>query len=180
MPLSLRGCSFPPQGFGRFHYEAEVVVIGGLERFTAQGETLPNNLYVAMTRARSLLAIYAYQQAKPKPEAAKLITTVEKCLDVLLDQPKVEKEISNIEDFMEMLERVGEEHRDWLAKLWESYLIQQEPIMGEDAEILAEPLFWFQADDRVLACFGKEDPGVHTLHKLEDKRIEVIRPGQKI
>jgi superfamily I DNA/RNA helicase len=161
-------------------YEAEVVVIGGVERFIAQGEILPNNLYVAMTRARSVLAIYAYQQARPKPEATKLLETVEKCLDGLLERPKVEQEISNLDDFEDLLGRLGADNRSWLAGLWKSYMIQQEPIMAKDGEILAEPLFWFQDDDRVFACFGDDDPGAHALHKLEDNGIEVVRPGQEL
>jgi hypothetical protein len=161
-------------------YEAEVVVIGDLERFYAQGELLPNDLYVAMTRARSKLAIYAYQQRHPNPCSKTLLATVEECLDDLLHQPKVEPEISNIEDFEDVLECVGADQRDWLAKLWKSYMIHQEPIVAPDGEILAEPLFWVQNDDRMVACFGRDDPGTHTLHKLEDHRIEVIRPGQQL
>jgi hypothetical protein len=168
-------------------YDAEIVVIGGVERFIAQKQILPNNLYVAMTRARSVLAIYGYQQAKPRPEAATLVATVEKCLDALLDQPKVEREISNLDDFEVVFGRLGadsdaekREWREWLTKVWRSYLIQQEPIIADDGEILAQPLFWFQVDDRVFACFGDEDPGAHTRHKLEDNGIEVVRPGQAL
>jgi hypothetical protein len=161
-------------------YEAEVVAIGGLERFIARKKILPNSLYVAMTRARSVLAIFAYQQEKPRPEAATLLSTVERCLDALLDQPKVEREISNLDDFEDVLGRLGADKKDWLAGLWKSHLIQQEPLMAKDGEILAQPLFWFQTDDRVFACFGNEDPGSHTLHKLEDNGIEVVRPGQEL
>jgi hypothetical protein len=163
-------------------YEAEVVVIGGIERFIAQGQILANNLYVAMTRARSVLAIYAHEHANLKPGAATLLSTVEKCLDALLDQPRVEREISKVDDFEDMLERLGpgKEKRAWLEGLCKLYLIQQEPITAHDREILAEPLFWFQVDDRVFACFGNDNPGLHTLHKLEDNGIEVLRPGQEL
>jgi hypothetical protein len=67
-----------------------------------------------------------------------------------------------------------------LTRLWRSYLIQQEPITSNDGEILAEPLFWFQVDDRRFACFGSEAPGSHTLHKLEENGIEIIQPGQEL
>ncbi len=196
--ISARLVSDPAQGWARDEnavvastshsfkgYEAEIVVVGGLERFIAQRQIIPNNLYVAMTRARSVLAIYAYEQQNPKPEAVTLLSTVETCLNALLDRPKVEREISNLDDFEDVLARLGSgkrdsDKRDWLAKLWKSYLIQQEPITAGDGEILAQPLFWFQADDRMVACFGDEEPGAYTLHKLEDNGIEVVRPCQEL
>jgi hypothetical protein len=162
-------------------YEAEVVVIGGVERFIAQKKILPNNLYVAMTRARSVLAIYAYDRKDARPEAQTILSTLQQCLDEL-ERPQVVQEVSNLDDFEDLCGRLGHDkrNRDWLAKLWGSYLIQQEPITANDGEILAEPLLWFQADDRVFACFGDEHPGPHTLHKLEDNGIEVVRPGQDL
>jgi superfamily I DNA and RNA helicase len=45
-------------------YDAEVVVIGGVERFIGGKKILANNLYVAMTRARSILAIFAAYDRK--------------------------------------------------------------------------------------------------------------------
>lgn len=161
-------------------YEAEIVVLGGVERFIAKKQILANNLYVAMTRARSILAIYAYQQANPKPPVQTILLTLQQCLDALQERPEVEREISNLDDFNDMLALLGTDKRDWLAELWNSYLMQQEPITAEDGEILAEPLFWFQTDDGRFACFGNEEPGTHTLHKLEDNKIEILRPGQEL
>jgi len=88
--------------------------------------------------------------------------------------------LNNHED---ILERLGDGRRHWLAKIWESRRsIQQEPITASDGEILAEPIFWFQVDRRVFACFGNEEPGAHTLHKLEDNGIDIciIRPGEDL
>jgi superfamily I DNA/RNA helicase len=164
-------------------YEAEVVVIGGVERFIAKGQILPNNLYVAMTRARSVLAIYAYDKKDARPEAQKILLTLQQCLDALLDRPQVEQEVSNRDDFEDLLPRLGTASdtlkREWLGKLWKSYLIHQEPITAADGEILAEPLFWFQVDDRLFACFGGDDPGSHARHKLEDYGIELFEVGQE-
>src|SRR5262249_35222105 len=63
---------------------------------------------------------------------------------------------------------------------WKSRWIEQEPIVTEDGEILAEPVFWFKEDDRVTACFVEGSPGPHTLHTLEDAGIQVVHPGQQI
>ena len=47
-------------------YDSEVVVIAGVEQFIAREKgILANNLYVAMTRARSILAVYAYARRNP-------------------------------------------------------------------------------------------------------------------
>jgi hypothetical protein len=166
-------------------YESEVVVIAGVEQFMAKERgILANNLYVAMTRARSVLAIYAYAPKDPSGNKHKLLTTLQTCLDGLLERPTVDREISNLDEFEDLLGQLGAEadaaKREWLAKLWKSYLIQQEPITAADGEILAEPLFWFQVDGRVFACFGSENPGPHALHKLEDNGIEIVRPGQDL
>jgi len=159
-------------------YDAEVVVIGGVERFIGNKNILANNLYVAMTRARSILAVYAYDKKGAKPEAAKILSVVEKCLDGVLERPQVE-EISNLDDFEDVLERVGSTHRDWLARLWKARWVEHEPLVTGDGEILAEPLFWFKEDDRTVACFCDGSPGTNTRHKLEDAGVQIIRPGQE-
>jgi AAA domain len=175
-------------------YDSEVVVIAGVEQFIAAPEEiapeetdkdipakkkviLAKTLYVAMTRARSVLAVYSYRRTNPDQNTQMLLATLEKCLDGLLERPKVELEISNLDDFEDILGRLGADKRDWLATLWKSQLIQQEPIMAENGEILAEPLFWFRENNRKVACFGNERPGAHTLHKLEDNGVEVLKPG---
>jgi hypothetical protein len=160
-------------------YDAEVVVIGGVERFIGAKKILANDLYVAMTRARSILAIFAYDSTAASSQAAEILSVIESCLDGVLDRPKVEKEISNLDDYEDVLARIGSEHRDWLTGLWKSRWIEQEPIVTVEGEILAEPIFWFKEDDLVIACFGEGSPGPHTLHKLEDAGIQVVRPGQK-
>lgn len=161
-------------------FESEVVVIAGVEQFMAKEKgILANNLYVAMTRARSVLAVYAYARKNPDENTHRLLTTLQKCLDALLERPKVEREISNLDDFEDVLARLGPGHRSWLEKLWRTYRIEQEPILADDGEILAEPLFWCKEDDRVFACFGDEEAGTSTLHNLEDNGVEVIRPGQE-
>lgn len=165
-------------------YDAEIVVVAGAERFLGRvgvtRDILANNLYVAMTRARSLLAIFAYGKDKPDPQTSHLITTIEQCLDCLLESPEVEMEISNIEQFEDVLEATGGQHRTWLGDLWKRHQIQQERIIASNGEILAEPLFWFKTEDRMLACFGKEKPAQRTIFKLEDNGIEIIQPGQEL
>jgi hypothetical protein len=164
-----------PQSFKG--YDAEIVVIGGVERFIAKNKILANNLYVAMTRARSILALYAYDKKGTSPEATRILSTINKCLDTLLHCPKVE-EISRLDEFEDVLERIGSSHRDWLSGLWKSRRIEIEPLVKKDGEILSEPLFWFKEDDRIVACFDEVSPGISAEQKLEDAGIQLIRPGE--
>ena len=160
-------------------YEAEVVVLAGVEQFVVKGEgVLANKLYVAMTRARSVLVVFAYARKNPDEDTRQLLATLEECRNGLLDRPTVEREISPLDDLEDVLARLGAGRRDWLTGLWRAYLIQHEPLLAADGEILAEPVFWFQVDDRIVACFGDEPPGPHTLDKLDDHGIGVIRPGE--
>src|SRR5262249_30659117 len=123
-------------------YDAEIVVVAGAERFIGEKQLLPNNLYVAMTRARSKLSIFAYAQTNPN--AQKILSVLDDCIDGLLVQPEVEPEISNLDDFEDVAARIGPNQRDWLMRLWKSHEIQKEPITARDGEILAQPLFWFR------------------------------------
>ncbi|HMV46393.1 MAG TPA: AAA domain-containing protein [Blastocatellia bacterium] len=165
-------------------YEAEIVIIAGAERFIAkidgEKQILANNLYVAMTRARSLLAVFAYDKKKPDEKTSHLLMTVEQCLDCLLESPEVETEISNIEEFEDVLETLGSQHRAWLGNLWKRHQIQRERIVAANGEILGEPLFWFTSEGRKYACFGKDKPANRTRFKLEDDGFEIIEPGQEL
>ena len=70
-------------------YESEVIIVPGVDQFvTGQGDILANNLYVAMTRARSLLAIYGTRiNSSPTQE---IFATIEKCLGQLDAVPEVD------------------------------------------------------------------------------------------
>lgn len=63
-------------------YESEVVVIPGVDQFVgADGQILAKTLYVAMTRARSLLALYGLRHG---PSASnQLMQTLTRCFDML-------------------------------------------------------------------------------------------------
>lgn len=158
-------------------YDAEIAVVAGVDQFFAKEKgVLANSLYVAMTRARSILAIYGKQSQKP--EQNRILSVLEECLDDLVDRPKVERQTSDVDEVEEVVQRIGTEHRGWLENIWKSHWIEQEPILAKDGEIIAEPVFWFRNDDRTYACFGKQLPGRSTLDRLEDAGIEVVQPGQ--
>lgn len=74
--------------------------------------------------------------------------------------------------------QLDQEHQTWFFDLRRMYFIHASPITASDGEIVAEPLFWFQIDDKVFACFGNEELSLHTKHRLEDCKITPLRPGQ--
>lgn len=74
-------------------YESEVVVIPCVDHFVASGgKILANGLYVAMTRARSLLAVYGASEGS---EAGRKVgKTIAGCIQTQLAEPFVDREIS--------------------------------------------------------------------------------------
>ena len=157
-------------------YDAEIVLVAGIEQFVAQKEILPHHLYVAMTRARSVLALFGW--ARADDNGRKLVAVVEQCLNNLLVSQKVELSASRLDEFHDLLGAIGDEHKKWLEDIFTTRWVEQEPLLSSAGEILAEPLFWFKDDERVYACFGKSEPSTYTLHMLEDAGIKVISPGQ--
>ena len=127
-------------------YESEVIIIPGVDQFvTGKGEILANNLYVAMTRARSLLAIYGTRNGSSP--ATQIFETLKSCTELLKTKTRVEPEASRLDTFNNLLEQIGDQHRNWLQQLWNQFDIKQEPIFDEAGRVLAQPIFWFNASD---------------------------------
>ncbi len=160
-------------------YDAEVILIPAVDQFFAENKgVLANNLYVAMTRARSMLFMYAHQRAHQYSK--RICSVIEECLDDLCERPIVDHHISHQDDLVELIERIGEEHRDWLFRLLARFPMSQEPIFSEVGELIVEPLFWVKVGEVLYACFGKEAPKVRTRQKLDDSGIRLLVPGAEI
>jgi hypothetical protein len=54
--------------------------------------------------------------------------------------------------------------------------IEQEPLLGPDGEIIAEPLFWYKKDEKVYACFEPATVSSRVRHRLEDVDITIVEP----
>jgi superfamily I DNA/RNA helicase len=77
-------------------YESEVVLIPFVDHYVAgEGKILANCLYVAMTRARSLLGIYGVNGGSVA--ARKLSSTITSCINALNSPPEIEAH-SEIDD----------------------------------------------------------------------------------
>jgi superfamily I DNA/RNA helicase len=158
-------------------YESEVLLIPCVDQFvTAEGQILANNLYVAMTRARSLLAIYGMSGGSAA--SRKLIDTISSCVETMNSTPDVEVQLSSQDDFNDILEVIGIQHRKWLADLWRRFEIHQEPITDADGRVLAEPLFWFENGGVQMACFGSEGMSHDHLKQLGESRFIILKAGE--
>ncbi len=162
-----------------FSGDEHVVVVPAVDQFTAKEKgVLANSLYVAMTRAQSILTLFA--QKMNNSDAQLLYKVLEQCLANLEGYPDVESEISPQDDLVEILDRIGYEHRNWLIDLWNRHMLSQEPLISESGEIIAEPLFSLRVGKKNYACFGKESPRPRILQRLEDFGVEFLTAGQTI
>lgn len=159
-------------------YDAEIVVVAGVDKFFSKSEgILVRSLYVAMTRARSFLAIYGVKREGSGP--GKIIRVLEDCMDVMADIPEVDDYVSSNDDIENLAARLEPKHRAWLTRLREAVKLELEPILDEDRAIVAEPLFWCRFHDMIFACFD-EEPDRPTRLRLHDAGIRILHPGEEL
>lgn len=160
-------------------YDSEVVIVPAADQYTAnEVGILANNLYVAMTRARSILTLFG--QKMNNQHARKLYQVIEECLDNLHERPAIETEISPHDDVVDLLAVIGNEHRKWLVDIWNRFGVSQEPLATKGGEVIAEPLFCFKANGKPYACFGNETPRQRILQRLQDFGVTVLAVGQDV
>ncbi len=158
-------------------FDAEVILIPAVDQFAAKGKgVLANLLYVAMTRARSVLVMYGHK--RNGGDGQRICNVIDDCLNDLHERPEVDAHISIQDDLIELLSRIGNEHREWLISIVKQHGISQEPLLTQDSEVIAEPLFWFRTSDKVFACLGPNRPRTRILQRLEDCGVSVLEAGQ--
>ncbi len=158
-------------------YEAEVVIIPCADQYiSGENQILANNLYVAMTRARSLLAIYSLDRSDAA--AKKLNDAVEACVQNLRTHPLLSAPPSQQDDFHDVLERIGLEHRAWLLGIWRESKITQEPIFDSSGSLITEPEFSFEKNNIKYACFASLEIDPMTREQLARAGIQVCFPGE--
>ena len=159
-------------------YEAEIVVVAGADRFVAQDRgILANNLYVAMTRARSVLAVFGLRGKSD--DGSRIMSVLRECHALLTEVPAVQAESSMVDVAEELLRLIGAKHRAWLKSVLKKHAIEQDPIFAGDGEVIADPLFWFDHGGTRYACF-KEGPKQAIANRLEDAGIKLLLPGAAI
>jgi len=168
-------------------HDAEVLVVVGLDTFHARRTgALAKVLYVAMTRARSLLALFA-TRPEPGGEGARILRAVEGALDVLDERPAVDPPhtASDVRD--ELRAVLGREQYAWLEQALAQGPLVLEPLLSPAGEVLGEPLFWFErsagglfagASERV-ACF-LQPPARRVRARLEGEGVRIVAPGDPL
>ena len=160
-------------------YESEVVLIPCVDQFvTGDGQILANNLYVAMTRARSLLAIYGMPEGSTA--SRRLCQTMSSCVKAMNMTSKVDVSTSMQDDLNDILASIGFQHRQWLEDLWKRFPIRQEPITAFDGHVVAEPLFWIEKNKQCLACFGDQLIAKECRLSLRENNIALLKMGEVV
>ena len=155
------------------------MIIPAADQYTAKERgILANNLYVAMTRARSLLTVFTQKMRNQNAEL--LYEVFDDCLGNLEERPEVECDNSPQDDVIEILDQIGNEHRKWLVGLWAKHGIFQEPLTTKGGEIIAEPLFYVRVNKVLFACFGSDPPRKRIRQRLEDFGVRLLEPGQEL
>lgn len=162
-------------------YESEIVVVAAADRFMSKKAAVNNGvlsapLYVAMTRARSLLYVSSIVRAEGSPANA-IVIAAQEALEDLLSPPREAPACTPVELLLEFEARLGEQHRGWLRSLASGHGIRTGPLVGPGGEIVAEPLFWIESGSRRRACF-MDPPSTYMVNRLDDLGIEVLTPGQ--
>ena len=162
-------------------HEAEVVFIAGVDRFVARKEgkqvVLPQALYVAMTRARSLLRISGL--ATPEGAAARrVVAALEDCSQrqrVLPEHDRPDRQM-----LWELQRRLGHQHHVWLASLCNRVRLDCEPVRDRRGAVVAEPLFGFWHGRVRYVCFGDVVVEQATKAALDGLAVRLLKVGERL
>jgi hypothetical protein len=165
-------------------YEGEIVAIVGADKFVAGDlrsrggkRILPESLYVAMTRARSIL--YVSATTEPSESAgARVVGVLQACVEDLQGATDVPA-CSRLEERLELLRRVGAAHRAWLDRIASRFWMETTPVLRRDGSIAAEPLFVVRTLLGVHACFATPPTAV-AREELAALGVRAIAPGDAI
>ena len=155
-------------------HEAEVVAVPFADRFeTGDGQVLAHALYVALTRARSVLYVSALARLGRTGPGTSIDLALDRASRLLAERSEVADATTAIEDHEDMVRRLGVQHARWYGRLRAREELEEGPIIDPDGAIVAEPLFRFLG----YACFGDRDPGDAVRWRLQDLGYEILPPG---
>ncbi len=157
-------------------FDSEIVIIPAVDQYKAnEVGVLANALYVAMTRARSILTLFS--QKMKNNDAEKIYEVIKESLKYLTERSEVEFENTFQDDFIEILDSLGQQHKQWLINLWKKYQVIQEPLMTKNGVIVADPLFLIKTKEKYYVCYGEELPDAAICSKLGKYGVGLIRAG---
>lgn len=162
-------------------YDSEIVAVPAADKFvaTVEGEkgALSHPLYVAMTRARSVLYVSSITRSPGSPSAA-IVDALQTCLEDQRSVPLASPACTLAEEYLEIVERIGNEFRSWFQSI-ASTSVQCGPILRADGSVAAEPVFHFKRGGKWMACFSSPLTQFAT-QELLDLGVTPIRPGEDL
>jgi superfamily I DNA/RNA helicase len=158
-------------------YDAEIIVVAYADHFCTQGQVLTANLYVAITRARSLLWIAAVDAGHGPGH--RILNVLRQCLDITSGRGMLQSEQSEIDLKISLRDNMPDVHHKWMSRLLSSHPLSRKSIYNNAGELLAEPLFQIETSTGKKACF-LQPPAERIVRELERQGIQVIATGDEV
>ncbi len=158
-------------------FDAEIVVIPGVDQFTAESAgILANNLYVAMTRARSILTMFTHTNVQGKNR--EIVHTITACLQRLRSRSVSIAQTLNQAESEDLLTQLGRSRRNWLKEISNRYVVMQEPLLLNSGELPVEPIFWIQTETARWACFGNRQVTARDVSRMHAAGVRLLATGE--
>jgi len=156
-------------------YDAEIVLVLGADRFVGKDGPLGYPLYVALTRARSLLEVMA-QTGGASAAGLGVVSVLRRCADDLACADEDAFACASHDDLEWVVSRLGETHRGWVLDLAERCALRFEPVLAPDGEVVVAPLFTYDRTGKLHVCLDPADDSPRLRHALEDFGAVVVTP----
>ena len=159
-------------------HDAEVVIMPFINRYMIPtGGIAAKQIYVGLTRARSVLKIIASQSRQH--ESIYLYKVLDRCLESLkMPFSRLTNDAEEIK-LRDLVQRLGKDKQEWISSITTRYQIIQEALII-DGKKIAEPVFWFQVGSGGYAYFGDKYPNRNVLRNLKLYCYEVLREDEEV
>jgi len=161
-------------------YEAEVVYVVGVDRFATETAVLAAPLYVALTRARSVLVTSG--TTTNNQSSTKILAVLKEVGDLAGAAPAVDDQsLPQLGVEEHVRNALGPEYKVWLDGLVATHELTIDVLTGPNGEIIAEPMFVARTG-RTQVAFYKPDaqPSRQERFRIEDAGITVGIVGEPL
>lgn len=161
-------------------YEAELVYVPGVDQFAHADAPLTAPLYVALTRARSVLVASGIQTSGP---GAQIVAAMREVSDLAGVAPAVDdSQLASTRDIENFIgRRLGGDLEPWLKGVATTHELVVDAVLDTTGEVIAEPLFIARSDSSQVAFYAKDSPPNRTERfRLEDAGFAVHLVGEPL
>lgn len=161
-------------------YEAELVYVPGVDQFCEGGRRLAAPLYVALTRARSMLVASGMETSGAGQQ---ILAAMKAVADLAGTAPAVDDRdaISSSELVERIRALLAEDHHEWFKALSNELEPTLDVVTSSSGEILGEPLFVGRKDGASIAFYSREAPPSRLeRHRVEDAGITIRFVGDTV